>query len=219
MEAGLVINVSFDLAHFRVHTTMKSRSSYLLPLPTTVIGFFFSILGKNRQDYIQKRKYFRAGAQIIDIKGICCENAQLLKLKSGRELRTTEQLTILLKPKYKFAVWGDQRTLNHLHERIENFEYEFVPYGGISDFIFTEIEKPVFSKQFCELNVLSNSYVPRTILDSVMLKEGSLVYSLPYAYSGKREFVVMGLDVTFKLKEKVRILDGVPLYNCFLDDL
>jgi len=56
MEIGITVDVLFDLAHFRVHTTMKSRTSYLIPLPTTVIGFFFSILGKTRDEYIKERK-------------------------------------------------------------------------------------------------------------------------------------------------------------------
>ncbi|HIP25981.1 MAG TPA: CRISPR-associated protein Cas5, partial [Archaeoglobus profundus] len=56
MEIGITVDVLFDLAHFRVHTTMKSRTSYLIPLPTTVIGFFFSILGKARDEYIKERK-------------------------------------------------------------------------------------------------------------------------------------------------------------------
>jgi CRISPR-associated Cas5-like protein len=85
METGLTVDVSFDLAHFKVHTTMKSRASYLMPLPTTILGFFFSILGKSREKYIKERENFKAGAKLINIEGISRENAQLLKLKPNKE--------------------------------------------------------------------------------------------------------------------------------------
>jgi len=213
---GLTVDVLFDLAHFKVHTTMKGRASYLLPLPTTIIGFFFSILGKSREYYIEKRKNFKAGARITDIGGVCRENAQLLKLKTGREDRTTEELMLLLRPKYKFAIWGDWDIIHLLHKKLNNFEFDFVPYAGISDFIFFDIENPKIHEHFEETNTVKNSYAPRTIVDSVKLSEKSIVYNLPYAYSGKPEFVVMGINVSFKLKNKIMSIDGVPLYDCFL---
>jgi CRISPR-associated protein Cas5h len=219
MEAGIAADISFDLAHFRVHTTMKGRSSYLIPLPTTVIGFFFSILGKSREEYIEKRKQFKAGAQIIDFKGICRENAQLIKLKSRKEVRTTEELTLLLRPKYRFALWGDHGTIDSLYKRIETFEFEFVPYGGISDFIFSEVNGLTFHTYFEEVDIISNSYVPKTLLDSLELEEGSLVCSLPYTYSGRKQFVVMGLNVKLKLTKKVKTIGGVPLHDCFFGEI
>jgi len=213
---GLTVDVLFDLAHFRVHTTMKGRSSYLLPLPTTIIGFFFSILGKSREHYIEERRNFKAGAQIIDIGGVCRENAQLLKLKTGREDGTTEELMLLLRPKYKFAIWGWEKTIYLLYKKLNNFEFDFVPYAGISDFIFFDIENPKIHKHFEETYIIKNSYAPKNIVDSVELSEKSIIYNLPYTYLGKPEFVVMGINVGFKLKNKIISIDGVPLYDCFL---
>lgn len=215
-EVGLTVDVLFDLAHFRVHTTMKGRSSYLLPLPTTIIGFFFSILGKSREHYIEERKNFKAGARIIDIGGVCRENAQLLKLKIGREDRTMEELMLLLRPKYKFAIWGKRETIYLLYKKLNNFEFDFVPYAGISDFIFFDIENPRIHEHFEETYTVKNSYAPRNIVDSVELSEKSIVYNLPYTYSGKPEFVIMGINVGFKLKNKIMSIDGVPLYDYFL---
>lgn len=216
-EMGLTVDVLFDLAHFRVHTTMKGRSSYLLPLPTTIIGFFFSILGKNREDYIEERRNFKAGARIIDIGGVCREKAQLLKLKTGREDRTTEELMIILRPKYKFAIWGDRETIYLLHKKLNNFEFNFVPYAGISDFVFFDIENPRIYEHFEETCIVKNSYAPRNIVDSVDLSERSIVYNIPYAYSGKPEFVLMGINAGFRLKKKIMSIDDVPLYDCFLN--
>lgn len=216
MERGLTIDVLFDLAHFRVHTTMKSRASYLIPLPTTVIGFFFAILGKSREEYIRERTKFKAGARLLEIKGICRENAQLLKLKRGREDRTTEELIILFRPKYRFAIWGDRGTIEELYERINNFDFEFVPYAGISDFIFFDIENPNIYDKYEEINEIENTYLPQDLFDSLEMEENSIVYNLPYVYSGLPKTVIMGLNVKFKLKERINSIGGVPLYNCFL---
>jgi len=213
---GLTVNVLFDLAHFRVHTTMKGRSSYLLPLPTTIIGFFFSILGKSRKYYIEERKNFKAGARIIDIGGVCRENAQLLKLKTGREDRTTEEIMLLLRPKYKFAIWGNRETIYLLYKKLNSFEFEFTPYAGINDFIFFDIKTPKIYEHFEETYIVKNSYVPKNIIDSIELSEKSTIYNLPYMYSGKPEFVIMGVNVSFKLKNKIMSIEGVPLYDYFL---
>ncbi len=216
MERGLTVDVLFDLAHFRVHTTMKSRASYLIPLPTTVIGFFFSILGKSREEYIKERTKFKAGARLLEIKGVCRENAQLLKLKRGREERTTEELIILFRPKYRFAIWGNKETIDKLYKRINEFDFEFVPYAGINDFIFFDIENPKLYDEYEETDEIENTYLPQNLFGSLEMTENSIVYNLPYVYTGLPKTVVMGLNVKFKLKEKVNVIGGVPLYDCFL---
>ncbi len=216
MERGLTVDVLFDLAHFRVHTTMKSRSSYIIPLPTTVIGIFFAILGKSREEYIRQRTMFKAGAKLLEIKGICRENAQLLKLKRGREESTTEELIILFRPKYRFAIWGNRETINELYERICEFNFEFVPYAGINDFIFFDIVNPKLYDKYVETNEIEDTYLPKNLFSSLEMKESSIVYNLPYVYSGSPKTVIMGLNVKFKLKEKINTIGGVPLYDCFL---
>jgi len=216
MERGLTVDVLFDLAHFRVHTTMKSRSSYIIPLPTTVIGFFFAILGKSRDGYIKERTKFKAGAKLLEIKGICRENAQLLKLKRGKEEQTTEELIILFKPKYRFAIWGNNETIDELYERINEFNFEFVPYAGINDFIFFDVENPKLYDKYEETDEIEDTYLPQNLFSSLEMSENSIVYNLPYVYSGLPKTVIMGLNVKFKLKEKVNVIGEVPLYDCFL---
>lgn len=216
MEKGLTVDVSFDLAHFRVHTTMKSRTSYLIPLPTTVLGFFFSILGKSREAYIREREQFKAGAKLLSINGIARENAQLLKLKRGREDRTTEELMLLVKPKYRFAIWGKQKLINNLYERIQTFDFEFVPYGGISEFIISEIENPQLYDEYEEKDTIKDSYVPQSLLNSLRILDNGIVYNLPYVYSGEPKFVIMGWNVELNLKQKISTIDGVPLYPPFM---
>ncbi|WP_457752177.1 CRISPR-associated protein Cas5 [Thermococcus sp.] len=215
MERGLTVDVSFDLAHFKVHTTMKSRTSYLLPLPTTVLGFFFSILGKSREEYIKERESFKAGAKLLSIQGITRENAQLLKLK-GKGVRTTEEIMLLLKPKYKFAIWGNVNVIGKLYNKLKLFEFEFVPYGGLSEFIVSEVENPQLYDTYEELEIIRNSYVPQTLLESLKLQDGGSVYTFPYIYLGEPKFVVMGWNVELKLKQKIPTIGGVPLYPSLL---
>ncbi len=212
----MTVDVTFDLAHFRVHTTMKSRASYLIPLPTTVIGFFFAILGKSREEYIRERTKFKAGAKLIEIKGICRENAQLLKLKRGREDRTTEELIILFRPKYRFAIWGNKGIIDELYKRIDEFNFEFVPYAGISDFIFFDIENLNLYYEYEKTDKIENTYLPQNLFKSLEMEVNSIVYNLPYVYSGLPKTVIMGINVKFKLKEMIGAIGGAPLYNCFL---
>jgi len=219
MKRGLTVDVLFDLAHFRVHTTMKSRASYIIPLPTTVIGFFFAILGKSREEYIKKRIMFKAGAKLLEIKGICREYAQLLKLHSKwreRPQKSTEELIILFRPKYRFAIWGSKETIDELYDRINEFSFEFVPYAGINDFIFFDVENPKLYNKYKEMDEIENTYLPQNLFSSLEMSENSIIYNLPYVYSGLPKTVIMGLNVKFKLKEKVSVIGGVPLYDCFL---
>jgi len=217
MEIGITVDVLFDLAHFRVHTTMKSRTSYLIPLPTTVIGFFFSILGKTRDEYIKERKKFRAGAKLLKIDGICREYVQLLKLKRGREEKPAEELMVLFRPKYRFAIWGNEKTIHELYRRITEFDFEFVPYGGISDFIFNDIEGVKIYDKHVKTDIVENTYVPKYLFAALEMGENGIVYSLPYMYNRSPKTVIMGYNVKFKLKSEICTIGGVPLYDCFLD--
>jgi CRISPR-associated protein Cas5 subtype I-B len=216
METGLTLDVSFDLAHFKVHTTMKSRASYLIPLPTTVLGFFFSILGKSREEYLKERKNFRAGAKLINVEGISQENAQLLKLKPNNEIRTTEEIMLIFKPKYRFAIWGEKSVIAELYDRIQKFDFEFVPYAGISEFIFSEIENPQLYESYEEKNVINDSYIPQTLLESPTLFENGSAYNYPYIYSGTPKFVIMVRNAELKLKKEIPIINETPLYPPFM---
>jgi CRISPR-associated protein Cas5h len=216
METGLTVDVSFDLAHFKVHTTMKSRASYLLPLPTTILGFFFSILGKSREKYIKERENFKAGAKLINIEGISRENAQLLKLKPNKELKTTEEIMLLFRPKYRFAIWGEKNIIDELYERIQRFDFEFVPYAGISEFIFSELENSQIYEDFEEKDVINDSYIPQPLLKSPKLFENGSAYNYPYVYSGKPKYVIMGRNIELKLKKEIPTINETPLYAPFM---
>lgn len=211
-ERGLTVDVSFDLAHFKVHTTMKGRTSYLIPLPTTVLGFFFSILGRTREEYLRDRMSFKAGAKLLALQGIARENAQLIKFK-GKGVRTTEEIMLLVKPKYRFAIWGSEAVIDEIYQRLERLELEFVPYGGLSDFIFSDIETPELHTKYKETRAIWNSYTPQKLLKYIEIQDDSTIYTLPYVYKGFPKFVVMGWNVKLELNRTVPTLRGVPLYH------
>jgi len=213
VKRGLVATVEFDIAHFRVHTTMKGRTTYLLPLPTTIIGFFFSILGRSREEYIVEKENFLAGAEILDLAGVSRENAQLLKLKQGREAKTAEEIMILLKPRYRFALWGDERIIDELYNKISSYDFHFVPYGGISDFIFWDVSNPKICTQYTMKRKIKNSYVPSELMEFPDLKTTSLLYSLPYLSSGELKRVIMAYGTSLNLIKDVPTLEGIPLYK------
>ena len=214
---GLITIVEFDVAHFKVHTTMKGRTTYLLPLPSTIIGFFFSIMGFNRETFIQKRNKFLAGAQIVNLKGISRENAQLLKLKPNRETKTTEEVMVLFRPTYKFAIWGDTDFIEKLFKKIESYDFTFVPYGGISDFIFWDLRDSRIIENYSPSCEISNSYAPYDIVESPSLREGGVIYSLPYLAEGSVKKVVMTYNTSLNLKTKVLTLEGIPIYRVPLE--
>ena len=214
---GLVAIVEFDVAHFKVHTTMKGRTTYLIPLPSTVIGLFFSILGLSREEYLRTRDNFLAGAQILELKGISRENAQLLKLKPSKEARTTEELMILFHPIYKFAIWGDKDVIEKLSQKIEKYEFTYVPYGGISDFIFWDIREPTIIEKYEVSERLTNSYAPYEIVESPSLDENGMIYSLPYLSKGEIKRVIMTYNTSLYLNSEIPTLEGVPLYRIPLE--
>ncbi|AGB05367.1 CRISPR-associated protein (Cas_Cas5) [Aciduliprofundum sp. MAR08-339] len=212
-ERGLTAIVEFDVAHFRVHITMKGRTTYLLPLPTTIIGFFYSILGKSREEFIEERENFLAGAKILDFKGISRENAQLLKLKPNKESKTAEEIMILLKPKYKFALWGERKIIEKIYERMLSYDFHFVPYGGISDFIFWDVKDPEIHNKYLLEREVESSYAPLEILSSPELDAHGILYSLPYLSYGEIKKVVMSYKIPLNLSREVPTLEGVPMYK------
>jgi len=214
---GLITTVEFDVAHFKVHTTMKGRSTYLSPLPSTIIGFFFSIMGFDRRTFVQKREEFLAGAQIIDLKGVSRENIQLLKLKPTRETRTTEEIMVLFRPVYKFAIWGTEDIIKTLSKKIENYDFTFVPYGGVSDFIFRDIKNPQIIENYSLSDGILNSYAPYDIVKSPNLSENGIIYSLPYLSDGMVKRVIMTYNDSLNLKLKVPVMEGVPIYKVPLE--
>lgn len=214
---GLITTVEFDVAHFKVHTTMKGRATYLLPLPSTIIGFFFSIMGFNRDTFIQKRNEFLSGVQIVDLKGVSRENAQLLKLKPNREVKTTEEIMVLFRPTYKFAIWGATDFIETLFEKIERYDFTFVPYGGVSDFVFWDIRDSCTIENYSPSDEISNSYAPYDIVESPSLSEGGVIYSLPYLNEGSAKKAVMTYNTSLNLKTKVPTLEGVPIYRVPLE--
>ena len=217
VKKGLTAIIEFDIAHFRVHTTMKGRTTYILPLPSTIIGFFFSILGKSREEYVKEGANFLAGAKILNLRGVCRENAQLLKLKPNKETLTTEEVMLILKPKYKFAIWGNEEIIQEIYERIKTYNFHFVPYGGINDFIFWDIKEPKLFLSYSKSEKIESSYAPLEIVDSSQLANGGILYSLPYLSEGIPKRVVMCYGISLKLSQEVPVLEEVPLYKLPLE--
>ncbi len=234
-RAGLITSVEFDVAHFRVHITMKGRSTYIIPLPSTVVGFFFSIMGLNRELFIKNRTRFYAGAQLDSLESMGRENVQLLKLKQTKlssslsrskniskikekiTTRTTEEMMVLFRPKYKFALWGDLDFIDKLNKKIENFEFEFIPYGGISEFIFWDIHSSKVVENFQFRDEILNSYAPLEIVKMPILSEKGEIYSYPYLQEGILKKVIMAYHTSLSLLHKIPTLEGIPIYKIPLE--
>jgi len=104
---------------------------------------------------------------LLKIDGICREYVQLLKLKRGREEKPAEEIMILFRPKYRFTIWGNEKTIHELYRRITEFDFEFVPYGGISDFIFNDIKRGEMYDKFVKTNIVADTYVPKHLFSSL----------------------------------------------------
>ncbi|MEM3382013.1 MAG: CRISPR-associated protein Cas5, partial [Candidatus Bathyarchaeia archaeon] len=100
--AGVALIVKFELfdAHFKVHYTKGFRLTYPIPLPTTVGGFFASMLGLTGRDAARKFKNYRFGAALAKRQLESVEQVTYIQHKSNRLVRGVAAMHILNDPSF-----------------------------------------------------------------------------------------------------------------------
>jgi len=150
---GITFKISFLTAQFRKHILKLYWDTYLIPLPSTIVGIIGAILGIRRRDLpdFVKKNNILTGAMLLEFEGEGDELATLFKYKENREfIRTIKRSRFLYKPVYKFGVAStNEELISELYDRINNGEFEYEIYGG-NDYHFIDYYGDVNRGEYIE---------------------------------------------------------------------
>lgn len=132
--SALTFRVSFETAQFRKHLIKLYRDTYLMPLPSAVVGIVGAVLGERRaslRDFACERELL-AGSMMLGYEGTVSETMTVIKMKGWREvIRTPKRNVMLFKPSYKVAVASSSvELMGELERRLRNMDFEFDVFGG-----------------------------------------------------------------------------------------
>jgi len=209
---AILFEISFFEAFFKVHYTRKYRLSYPIPLPTTIAGILGSLLGIPRNNI---RNYFEdiyLGARYLGGTFIF-ENSTLAELSNdGYVDRSVEKMLILNEPRYCIAVAGDDEKIEEIKKHLENYEFEFLPFGGQNDFFIKDIN---FLKEgkIKESNLVFG-YFPKKFF----IKTIGKFWILPVKYKENLQSDYVKEDFVFtekeaEIKEKVLTVENIFMHN------
>jgi CRISPR-associated protein Cas5 subtype I-B len=203
---ALTFDISFETAQFRKHLLKMYRDTYMIPLPSTVVGIIGAICGVKREflkSFVSERRIL-TGATILGFEGLINEVATLIKMKDWREIiRTPVMSVILFRPNYRLAIASrDGSFIGELRDRLVHLDFEFDIYGG-NDYNFVScIGQPKDAK-------LSLSEEGEGIcrLDDLKSIKGKGTLYLDDVNDGKVSRYAFSLGTSIKTKQPLPIVD------------
>ncbi len=132
-EGAAIFQVRFETAQFRKHLTKLYRDTYLIPLPSSVLGFIGAVLGvdrRNLQDFSCKNGVM-TGAAMLGYEGLISETMTVVKMKDWRSfIRTPKRSVLLYRPSYLFAVSSTREVVDELIHRLQKMDFQYEVFGG-----------------------------------------------------------------------------------------
>jgi len=211
-----IFSISFSTAHFKRHETKKFRSSYFLPPPTVIWGILGAIFGVEREELgkFARENNLIVGAELCNLKGLATEKATLMPWDKGNRtfIRTVENFEFLIEPRYRIGVCGKESFIEELKKRIENRDFEFDVYGGISDCFLKDL-KNEDKAEFMEKTDAKGMIPVDMIAGFSQIAEGSKIIRVLYLNT----FFYQGFKVEFKVKEPIKTVNGIAVWS--VDDV
>ncbi|SFN11936.1 CRISPR-associated protein Cas5 [Thermodesulforhabdus norvegica] len=215
MEAHTFL-ISFFTAHFKRHETKKFRSSYFLPPPTVIWGIIGAMFGIEREELenFAKENSLIVGAELCDFKGLATEKATLMPWDKENRIfiRTVEDFEFLIEPHYRIGIYAKENLIEELKEKIENKNFEFDIYGGISDCFLKDIKNEK-KAEFMEKTEAKGMIPADIIAGFSQITEGSKIIRVLYLNT----FFYQGFKVEFKVKEPIKTVNGIAVWS--VDDV
>ncbi len=146
-EKLLIFDIFAPFAHFRVPYTTTSPITYPIPTKTAVAGIVSSIIGIDKDEYINffNTDNFKIGIRIINpIKIVhICENFLNVKnvsffsrWKKGEKPRTQIKVEFLKNVSYRLYIWHSDKTIyKNLMENLLNHQSYYTLCLGLSECI------------------------------------------------------------------------------------
>jgi len=172
---ALIVKLELFDAHFKVHYTKGFRLTYPIPLPTTVAGFFASMLGLTGKEAVTKFGNYRFGAALANRQAESVEQATYIQHKSNRFVRGVARMHILTDAAFYLVTTCENE------EKIENMEtkinegIEYLPFGGQNDFFAKDWK--VLKSESVTLSKEIGNYLPSNFVGELI--EGVSMEILP----------------------------------------
>jgi CRISPR-associated Cas5-like protein len=205
---GIVVDIRFSEAHFKVHYTETVRLTYPVPLPPTVAGMFGAMLGWERVKYPHN---IYCGARLVSGGSAFVEAASYHQYGKGKNVFGVASVEVLYRPEYMIAIATDDGGELEAWYRKLLSGLERLPYGGQNDFFVDGVE--VRGMEEVVWSDVVGGYAP---LDWVRKVDGEASI-LPVSYRGEPGYFVFAHSGTkIFLDRKTYSVMETPLYS--LDD-
>jgi len=206
---GFTFFISFETAQFKKHIAKLYRSTYLIPLPSTIVGIVGAILGVTRENLrkFSSDKNIHAGAELICFDGTAYELARIHQFKDGRQLiPTIKRSEFLYNPKYKFAVaMSDRSVLEECMNRISSLDFEFEVFGGNDYNFLASIGKPNLGKVIESRE--GRGYCPLRFFYSIKPDDDKAIVSSDYVHANIREKYVFAYKATIACRKELPVVN------------
>lgn len=195
-------------AHFKHHFSFKTRTTYIAPLKTELIGILLNIMGIYREYIDIVNKYLdkiNTGVYIIKIGSILFDSANLRKMPKSLSkidrIRSFYKIEILNDVEYLvFYDINDENLSKNLEEIIES-GYKGVPFLGISDFIADMIPLNIKVEK-SKSDRVNNTYIEEDLIEDIILEENSLIKNQRIFYNQIKRYVFF-YNAEAKLKKTI----------------
>ena len=170
----VIFDVSGEYGHFRKFNTTTSPLTYSIPTPSAIYGLLGAILGIERESSVNNiAKGKHNLRELFSPKNVSLAIRPMTKIKKVRigfnlldtgspqsffniTNRTQIEYEILKDPKFRVYLFWEHSLKEELIERLQNKNFYFTPYLGISqmtaDIIFIKKEKAKPIETSCNYN-------------------------------------------------------------------
>jgi CRISPR-associated Cas5-like protein len=210
---ALLVRIAFSEAHFRAHYTEVSPLTYLVPLPSTVLGIYGATLGWKREEIGEKAYGLYFGAMLLSFKGLTREFARIVQFKEGRPKfpPPVENFELLVEPSYLLAMAGDDYVVESHFRKLQN-GYEYLPYGGRNDYFLKDFEVLGLDEVMPTKQI--ESYAPSNWVERIESRTGGWVRGLQVKHKIKdaSEWFYFAYRNVLQLNREIRATKGIGLY-------
>lgn len=201
-----------NFAHFKQHLSFKTRTTYIAPLKTELIGLLLNIIGEYRKytdtinEYIDK---VETGVFIKKIGGLVLDSVNLRKMPKDLSkidrVRAFYKMEILHNVEYIIFYKIRDKLLEEKLLYTLKDGYKGVPFLGISDFIAELIPIDIEVKETYS-NIIHNSYIQEDMIKNIYPEENAIIRNQKVLFNSIKRFVFF-YKVKAELKENLKVFE------------
>lgn len=210
---GLVVEISFFEAIFKVHYTKGFKQTYPIPLPTSVAGIFGALLGIRRNEIFDSFSDCLFGAKLLSYKGLCTEKTTYIQYKGGKPIRGVATSILLNNPSFMLALVAEESKVKDFYTKLKEKGIVYIPYGGQNDFFVEKIEL-IGIKDVNEKSLYIQNYAPQDFVEKIEWMKDTEFWILPvkHKFSSNLNFYFI-FRGKLKLKQPICSIENIGVYS------